>query len=93
MLPFENDLSIVKANFRKHLRDVAAVKGLSAITINAHSNATEPMQQTSTTHGTKTRRHDLSNLKIVKRFYRACSLSINSLCRALVNLPCLLFPR
>jgi 4-hydroxy-tetrahydrodipicolinate synthase len=37
LLPFENDLSIDEPNFRKHLRDVAAVEGLSAITINAHS--------------------------------------------------------
>src|ERR1700687_1074094 len=37
LLPFENDLSIDETSFRKHLRDVAAVEGLSAITINAHS--------------------------------------------------------
>jgi 4-hydroxy-tetrahydrodipicolinate synthase len=37
LLPFENDLSIDEAGYRKHLRDVAAVEGLSAITINAHS--------------------------------------------------------
>jgi len=37
LLPFENDLSIDEPNFRKHLRDVASVEGLSAITINAHS--------------------------------------------------------
>ncbi len=37
LLPFENDLSIDEAGFRKHLRDVAEVEGLSAITINAHS--------------------------------------------------------
>jgi 4-hydroxy-tetrahydrodipicolinate synthase len=37
LLPFENDLSIDEANFRKHLRDVASVEGLSALTINAHS--------------------------------------------------------
>ena len=37
LLPFENDLSIDEASFRKHLRDVASVEGLSAITINAHS--------------------------------------------------------
>lgn len=37
LLPFENDLSIDEPNFRKHLRDVAAVEGLSALTINAHS--------------------------------------------------------
>ncbi|MCF8478545.1 MAG: dihydrodipicolinate synthase family protein [Pseudolabrys sp.] len=37
LLPFENDLSIDEASFRGHLRDVASVEGLSAITINAHS--------------------------------------------------------
>jgi 4-hydroxy-tetrahydrodipicolinate synthase len=37
LLPFENDLSIDETNFRKHLRDVTSVEGLSAITINAHS--------------------------------------------------------
>ncbi len=37
LLPFENDLSIDETSFRKHLRDVAAGEGLSAITINAHS--------------------------------------------------------
>ena len=37
LLPFETDLSIDEPNFRKHLRDVAAVQGLSAITLNAHS--------------------------------------------------------
>jgi 4-hydroxy-tetrahydrodipicolinate synthase len=37
LLPFENDLSIDEASFRKHLRDVAAVEGLSAVTLNAHS--------------------------------------------------------
>ena len=37
LLPFHDDLSIDDKSFRSHLRDVAAVKGLSAITINAHS--------------------------------------------------------
>src|SRR5215472_2010835 len=37
LLPFENDLSIDEPGFRKHLRDVAATPGISAITINAHS--------------------------------------------------------
>ncbi len=37
LLPFNDDLSIDEKSFRGHLRDVAAVKGLSAITINAHS--------------------------------------------------------
>src|SRR6266567_9322990 len=37
LLPFNDDLSIDERSFRNHLRDVAATKGLSAITINAHS--------------------------------------------------------
>ena len=37
LLPFHDDLSIDEASFRAHLRDVAAVTGLSAITVNAHS--------------------------------------------------------
>jgi len=37
LLPFDAELAIDEANFRKHLRDVAATDGLSAITINAHS--------------------------------------------------------
>jgi 4-hydroxy-tetrahydrodipicolinate synthase len=37
LLPFHEDLSIDEAGFRAHLRDVAGVRGLSAITVNAHS--------------------------------------------------------
>ena len=37
LLPFHDDLSIDEKSFRRHLRDVVAVAGLSAITINAHS--------------------------------------------------------
>src|ERR1700729_639968 len=37
LLPFHDDLSIDEKSFRKHLRDVAAVPHLTAITINAHS--------------------------------------------------------
>ena len=37
LLPFAEDLSIDEGSFRKHLSDVAATVGLSAITVNAHS--------------------------------------------------------
>ncbi len=37
LLPFHDDLSIDEKSFRAHLRDVAATRGISAITINAHS--------------------------------------------------------
>jgi 4-hydroxy-tetrahydrodipicolinate synthase len=38
LLPFHDDLSIDAASYRSHLRDVAAVEGISAITINAHAS-------------------------------------------------------
>src|SRR5687767_11825363 len=38
LLPFHEDLSIDESSYRAHLRDVAAVEGLSAITINAHAS-------------------------------------------------------
>jgi 4-hydroxy-tetrahydrodipicolinate synthase len=37
LLPFADDLSIDEKSFRKHLADVAAAEGLSAVTVNAHS--------------------------------------------------------
>src|SRR4051812_33959510 len=37
LLPFHEDLSIDEPSFRAHLDDVAAVGGLSALTVNAHS--------------------------------------------------------
>lgn len=37
LLPFDANLAIDEASFRKHLRDVAATPGISAITLNAHS--------------------------------------------------------
>jgi 4-hydroxy-tetrahydrodipicolinate synthase len=38
LLPFHDDLSIDEASFRAHLRDVASVEGVSALTINAHAS-------------------------------------------------------
>ncbi len=38
LLPFHDDLSIDEAAFRAHLSDVAAVSGISAVTINAHAS-------------------------------------------------------
>ena len=37
LLPFHDDLSIDEASFRRHLQDVASVRGVSALTVNAHS--------------------------------------------------------
>ena len=37
LLPMHEDLSIDEASYAKHLRDLAAVSGISAITVNAHA--------------------------------------------------------
>jgi 4-hydroxy-tetrahydrodipicolinate synthase len=37
LLPFDAELAIDEAGFSKHLRDVEATKGITAITLNAHS--------------------------------------------------------
>jgi 4-hydroxy-tetrahydrodipicolinate synthase len=37
LLPFHDDLSLDLPSFRRHLLDVAAVEGLAAVTVNAHS--------------------------------------------------------
>ena len=37
LLPFHADLSIDEASFRSHLRDVAGVAGITAVTVNAHA--------------------------------------------------------
>jgi 4-hydroxy-tetrahydrodipicolinate synthase len=37
LLPFHDDFSIDEKSFRSHLRDIVAVEGLSAVTVNAHS--------------------------------------------------------
>ena len=38
LLPFGEDLSIDEASYRAHLRDVASVEGISALTTNAHAS-------------------------------------------------------
>src|SRR5260370_19999094 len=38
LLPFHDDFSIDEPSYRAHLRDVAAVEGVSAITVNAHAS-------------------------------------------------------
>lgn len=38
LLPMYDDLSIDEKSYRKHLRDVAGVKGISAITVNGHAS-------------------------------------------------------
>src|SRR3712207_1870699 len=48
LLPFHDDFSIDAASYRAHLRDLAGVAGISAITTNAHASevaACDPEEQ------------------------------------------------
>jgi 4-hydroxy-tetrahydrodipicolinate synthase len=38
LMPFHDDLGIDERGYRKHLRDVVGVEGISAITVNAHAS-------------------------------------------------------
>ncbi|BCX19134.1 MAG: dihydrodipicolinate synthase family protein [Geminicoccaceae bacterium] len=38
LLPFHEDFSIDEASYRAHLRDVASVRGITALTVNAHAS-------------------------------------------------------
>jgi 4-hydroxy-tetrahydrodipicolinate synthase len=38
LLPLHDDLSIDQKSYRKHLRDLAAVRGLAAVTVNGHAS-------------------------------------------------------
>ena len=38
LLPLTDDLYIDEKSYRKHLRDVADVRGISAITVNGHAS-------------------------------------------------------
>jgi 4-hydroxy-tetrahydrodipicolinate synthase len=40
LLPFKEDFSIDERGYRKHLQDVVAVDGITAITVNAHASET-----------------------------------------------------
>ena len=37
LLPFFDDLTIDEASYKKHLRDVAGVRGITAVTVNAQA--------------------------------------------------------
>ena len=49
LLPFHDDLSIDAAKLRAHLRDLGSVRGISAITTNAHASEWLPATRPSRT--------------------------------------------
>jgi 4-hydroxy-tetrahydrodipicolinate synthase len=74
LLPFHEDLSIDEASYRAHLRDVAAVEGISAITVNAHASEVASCTFDEQRRVLELSREELGSLPIVNGIYADGSL-------------------
>ena len=74
LLPFHDDLSIDESSYRSHLRDVAAVQGLSAITVNAHASEVASCTFDEQRRVLEISREELGALPIVNGVYADGSL-------------------
>ena len=74
LLPFHEDLSIDEAAYRAHLRDVAAVQGISAITVNAHASEVASCTFDEQRRVLEISRETLGELPIVNGIYADGSL-------------------
>jgi 4-hydroxy-tetrahydrodipicolinate synthase len=74
LLPFHEDLSIDEASYRAHLRDVASVEGLSAITVNAHASEVASCTFDEQRRVLEISRETLGELPIVNGIYADGSL-------------------
>ena len=74
LLPFHDDLSIDEASYRAHLRDVAFVQGISAITVNAHASEVASCTFDEQRRVLEISREELSDLPIVNGVYADGSL-------------------
>ena len=74
LLPFNDDLSIDEASYRSHLRDVAAVEGISAITVNAHASEVASCTFDEQRRVLEISREELGSLPIVNGVYADGSL-------------------
>jgi 4-hydroxy-tetrahydrodipicolinate synthase len=74
LLPFHEDLSIDEATYRAHLRDVAAVQGISAITVNAHASEVASCTFDEQRRVLEISRETLGELPIVNGIYADGSL-------------------
>ena len=82
LLPFHEDLSIDEAAYRAHLRDVAAVEGISAITVNAHASEVASCSFDEQRRVLEISRHELGKLPIVNGIYADGSLEAARLAKA-----------
>jgi 4-hydroxy-tetrahydrodipicolinate synthase len=74
LLPFHDDLSIDEASYRSHLRDVASVQGISAITVNAHASEVASCTFDEQRRVLEISKEELGNLPIVNGVYADGSL-------------------
>src|SRR5438093_275653 len=74
LLPFHDDLSIDEASYRAHLRDVVAVEGISAITVNAHASEVASCTFDEQRRVLDISRDELGDLPIVNGVYADGSL-------------------
>jgi 4-hydroxy-tetrahydrodipicolinate synthase len=74
LLPFHDDLSIDEASYRRHLRDVASVEGISAITVNAHASEVASCSFDEQRRVLEISREELGALPIVSGVYADGSL-------------------
>jgi 4-hydroxy-tetrahydrodipicolinate synthase len=81
LLPFHDDLSIDEASYRAHLRDVASVEGLSAITVNAHASEVASCTFDEQRRVLELSKEELGELPLVNGIYADGSLEAARLAR------------
>jgi 4-hydroxy-tetrahydrodipicolinate synthase len=81
LLPFNEDLSIDEPAYRSHLRDLASVQGLSAITVNAHASEVASCTYDEQRRVLEVAREELGRLPVVNGIYAEGSLEAARLAR------------
>src|SRR5437764_12104184 len=81
LLPFNDDLSIDEQAYRAHLRAVAAVEGVSAITVNAHASEVASCSYDEQRRVLEISREELGALPIVHGVYADGSLEAARIAR------------
>ncbi len=81
LLPFHEDLSIDEPAYRAHVREVAAVEGVSAITINAHASEVASCSFEEQRRVLEISREELKHLPIVHGVYADGSLEAARIAR------------
>src|SRR5687768_7216203 len=81
LLPFHDDLSIDEASYRAHLRDVSAVQGISAITVNAHASEVASCTFDEQRRVLEISKEELGGLPIVNGVYADGSLEAARIAR------------